>query len=71
MSGIRTTLVALAAVTIWMLVKLPTGAFDPPPTRPAVPWNYLAGLAVVTPLAVLIASLATPRHPALEILRDL
>lgn len=58
----------------WMLVKLLTGVFDPPPTQPAVPWTYLAGLAVVTLAAVLIASLATLRslrRPALETLRDL
>jgi putative ABC transport system permease protein len=29
-------------VTAWMLVKLLTGVFDPPPQVPSVPWVYLA-----------------------------
>lgn len=63
-----------AAWLTWMLVKLLTGVFDPPPTSPAVPWSYLAGLAGVTIAAVLAASLASLRalrRPVVEALRDL
>ena len=63
-----------AAWLTWMLVKLLTGVFDPPPTRPAVPWSYLAGLGAVTTIAVVLAILGTLRalrRPALETLRDL
>ncbi|MEO9176489.1 MAG: ABC transporter permease, partial [Gaiellales bacterium] len=58
----------------WMLVKLLTGVFDPPPTSPAVPWAYLVVLAIVTALAVGTASASAQRalrRPALEGLRDL
>ena len=33
--------IAAAGIT-WMLVKLLTGVFDPPPSHAAVPWRYLA-----------------------------
>jgi putative ABC transport system permease protein len=58
----------------WMLVKLLTGVFDPPPTSPAVPYAYLVALAIVTVAAVGVASasaLRALRRPALEGLRDL
>jgi putative ABC transport system permease protein len=63
-----------AAWLTWMLVKLLTGVFDPPPTRPAVPWLYLVTLAAVATAAVVTAGLATLRalrNPAIETLRDL
>jgi putative ABC transport system permease protein len=63
-----------AAWLTWMLVKLLTGVFDPPPTRPAVPWTYLATVAVVAAAAVAAAGLATLRtlrNPGIETLRDL
>jgi putative ABC transport system permease protein len=58
----------------WMLVKLLTGVFDPPPTSPAVPYAYLVALAIVTIAAVSAASasaLRALRRPALEGVRDL
>jgi putative ABC transport system permease protein len=58
----------------YMLVKLLTGVFDPPPTRPAVPYGYLVALAIVTIAAVTVASasaLRALRRPALEGVRDL
>lgn len=58
----------------WMLVKLLTGVFDPPPTSPAVPWTYLVVLAVVMLIAVVSAgacALRSLRRPGLEGLRDL
>ena len=58
----------------WMLVKLLTGVFDPPPSRPAVPWPYLAVLAAVAATAVAAAGVTTLRalhNPSVETLRDL
>jgi putative ABC transport system permease protein len=58
----------------WMLVKLLTGVFDPPPGRPAVPWPYLATATAVAAVAVVAAGLATLqalRAPDIETLRDL
>ena len=58
----------------WMLVKLLTGVFDPPPSQPAVPWPYLAALTAVAAIAVVAASLTTLRalrNPNVETLRDL
>jgi putative ABC transport system permease protein len=63
-----------AAWLTWMLVKLLTGVFDPPPTRPAVPWIYLAALTAVAAAAVVAAGVATLRalrNPAIETMRDL
>ncbi len=63
-----------ATALAWMLVKLLTGVFDPPPTGPVVPWAYLVGLAAVTLVAVTSASWAAARsvrRPAIESLRDL
>jgi putative ABC transport system permease protein len=63
-----------AAWLTWMLVKLLTGVFDPPPTRPAVPWMYLATATAVAAVAVASAGLATLqalRAPDIETLREL
>ena len=62
-----------AAWLTWMLVKLLTGVFDPPPASPAVPWGYLGELALIALVAVVAAgllTLRTLRRPALETLRD-
>ena len=58
----------------WMLVKLLTGVFDPPPSHAAVPWRYLAALGAIALLAVIAAGITTLRalgRPPLETLRDL
>jgi putative ABC transport system permease protein len=63
-----------AAGISYMLVKVLTGVFDPPPDVMAVPWLYLAGAVVLTVGAVGAAGLATLRalrRPAIETLRDL
>jgi putative ABC transport system permease protein len=65
--------IAAAGIT-WMLVKLLTGVFDPPPARAAVPWQYLAELGAIALLAVVAAGISTLRsldRPPLETLRDL
>ena len=79
----ETALVTIAGIALgslgagwltWMLVKLLTGIFDPPPTTPSVPWTYLVAVAAITIAAVAGAgasALRTLRRPALEALRDL
>ncbi|MFM0557258.1 ABC transporter permease [Paraburkholderia sediminicola] len=58
----------------WMLVKLLTGVFDPPPERLSVPWFFLAFLVGVAALSVVIAVIAAFREtrvPAVQRMRDL
>jgi putative ABC transport system permease protein len=58
----------------FMLVKVLTGVFDPPPTALAIPWQYLGGLSLVVAVAVLAAGAAaigSARRPAIDVLRDL
>jgi putative ABC transport system permease protein len=65
---------AAAAGITYMLVKLLTGVFDPPPAHPAVPWLYLAEVGAIALLAVAAAGVSTLRalrRPPLETLRDL
>jgi putative ABC transport system permease protein len=65
---------AAAAVLALMLVKVLTGVFDPPPSSLAVPWGYLASVAAVATIAVLVAGAAairSVRRPAVSVLRDL
>lgn len=38
----------IAAVIAYLLIKVLTGIFDPPPEEPTLPWGYLAGLGVAT-----------------------
>ncbi len=67
---------AAGAVSGWaltqMLIKVLTGVFDPPPATLAVPWPYLAAVAVIaTGSAAVATALAQrhARHPQLELLR--
>lgn len=58
----------------WMLVKVLTGVFDPPPDTVAVPWTYLAVTVVAVAAALVVAALTSARastRPAVEELRDL
>ncbi|WP_432262717.1 FtsX-like permease family protein [Cupriavidus sp. TMH.W2] len=58
----------------WMLVKLLTGVFDPPPELLSVPWLYLGALVVVALLAVVCAvmgALWQTRIPAVQRIREL
>ena len=66
--------VGAATWLTYMLVKLLTGVFDPPPAHPAVPWLYLAEVAAIALIAVAAAgyfTLCALRRPPLEALRDL
>jgi putative ABC transport system permease protein len=58
----------------FVLVKILTGVFDPPPQHLFVPWAYLGVIGAVTVGAVLLAGLGAIRatlRPAVEIVRDL
>jgi putative ABC transport system permease protein len=57
----------------YMLVKILTGVFDPPPSSLSFPWIYLAGVGAIAIGAVLAAALATIRRmrvPNMEVLRE-
>ena len=65
---------AVAAAIPWLLVKVLTGVFDPPPDAVAVPWGYLGGALALVVVAVAVAGAVTLRalaRPAIETLRDL
>jgi putative ABC transport system permease protein len=58
----------------FVIVKILTGVFDPPPPHLFVPWAYLAALALVTGAAVAAAGsgvIRATRRPATDVLRDL
>jgi putative ABC transport system permease protein len=58
----------------WMLVKLLTGVFDPPPDRLAMPWLYVVGLVAAAIVSIAIAVIGaqhSTRIPAVQRLRDL
>jgi putative ABC transport system permease protein len=59
----------------YMLVKVLTGVFDPPPSAAAVPWTYLVAVAAATIAAVGAAAAGTVRaarrRPIVETLREL
>jgi putative ABC transport system permease protein len=63
-----------ASAIAWMLIKILTGVFDPPPESVTVPWGYLGVVAALTIASVLAAgalTLRALRRPAIEELRDL
>jgi putative ABC transport system permease protein len=58
----------------WMLVKLLTGIFDPPPDVLSLPWLYLGVLIAVAFISVSVAVLSARREmrtPAVQRLREL
>ncbi len=68
----------LGALAGWgvsfVLVKILTGVFDPPPEHLFVPWAYLGLVAAVTLGAVVLAAVGAIRatgRPAVQIVRDL
>lgn len=69
---------ALGAVAGWWLsyviVKILTGVFDPPPSQLSIPWVYFGVFLAATSAAVLAAAAGTlraTRKPAVEMVRDL
>ncbi len=65
---------ATGVLEAWIIVKILTGVFDPPPEGLFVPWLYLGIVAVVIGVSVLGAVAVTvraARRPALEVIRDL
>ncbi len=66
------------AITGWvlsqMLVKVLTGVFDPPPSALAVPWSYLAAVALLVAVGLVLvtaAAIRLARRPAINVLRRL
>jgi putative ABC transport system permease protein len=51
------------SIVAFVLVKLLTGVFDPPPETLAIPWSYLSALIAVTVIAV-SAAVAGAMHSA-------
>ncbi len=60
-------------LTAWMLVKLLTGVFDPPPEALSIPWLYLAVMLglVAASVAAAVLSARPSAGQAAEQLRDL
>jgi putative ABC transport system permease protein len=57
----------------YMLVKVLTGVFDPPPSTLSVPWAYLAAVSAIAITAVVAAGVTAIRRmriPKMEILRE-
>ena len=46
-------------VTAWMLIRLLSGVFDPPPESMSVPWYYLGFVHVMVIVSVAIAVIVT------------
>jgi putative ABC transport system permease protein len=58
----------------FIIIKILTGVFDPPPAHLSVPWAYLAALGGVTFGTVAVAGMGViraTRRPAVGIVRDL
>jgi putative ABC transport system permease protein len=58
----------------FVIVKILTGVFDPPPAHLFIPWAYLAALAAATAVAIIAAGasvIRSARQPSMEIIRDL
>lgn len=65
---------AISTGMVYLLVKILTSVFDPPPDTLAIPWLYLTCAILVVVVAVALASalmLRSLRRPAIEELRDL
>ena len=61
-------------IEAYIVVKILTGVFDPPPEGLSIPWAYLGLVGAVVAASVACAVLLTVRagrRPALEVIRDL
>jgi putative ABC transport system permease protein len=70
--------IMLGALAGWgiafVIVKILTGVFDPPPQHLSFPWGYLvlvAGVMVASVAAVATAAVRATRRPSVEIIREL
>ena len=70
--------IVIGVLTGWglayVIVKILTGVFDPPPDGLSIPWSYLVTLGVVVAGAIAAAATGAIRateRPAVEIFRDL
>lgn len=58
----------------YVIVKILTGVFDPPPDHLSIPWAYLATLCIVVVAAIVLAAegaIRSSERPAVQIIRDL
>jgi putative ABC transport system permease protein len=58
----------------YVIVKILTGVFDPPPPHLFIPWGYLGALTAATAGAIAWACasvIRTARKPAIDVIRDL
>jgi putative ABC transport system permease protein len=58
----------------YVIVKILTGVFDPPPERLSWPWSYLAlaiGAIILAVVVAVIATIRATRRPVIQIIRDL
>jgi putative ABC transport system permease protein len=65
--------IASGAALSYLLVKVLTGVFDPPPSTLAVPWGYLSAVLACTVAAVVSASVLVVEHArrsAVDLLRS-
>jgi putative ABC transport system permease protein len=65
---------AIGFLLAWMLVKLLTGAFDPPPEALSIPWIYIIALIGVALVSVTVAVLGAMREtkvPAVQRMREI
>ena len=62
---------AMGAAVAYVLVKVLTGVFDPPPEALAVPWLSLATLVAVAALAVALAALGAVRSARIATIEKL
>ena len=60
-------------IIAWMMVKLLTGVFDPPPEALSVPWAYIGLLLILVAASAIVAVIVAGnglRHGATAIIRD-
>ncbi|MEO8242739.1 MAG: ABC transporter permease [bacterium] len=66
--------IALGSIIAWMMVKLLTGVFDPPPEGLAVPWIYvltLLALVAGSTLGAVLTAGKKQREEAVSLMRDI
>ena len=64
-------MIAAGAAVAYVLVKLLTGVFDPPPATLSMPWLYLVSLIGVAGLAVAAAAIGATRSARISVVEKL